>query len=138
MNSCIFCHGIKSDDILISSNHFFAVLDIDPIQNGHIIIISKKHYLDIRNIPENELLDLINLEKKLITILEDNFNLLGVSVLQNNGKTMDQGTHFHIHLIPRYRNDYFWENHEVEKIPFDLDLLKRKLKTGSKNHCIRY
>ncbi|MFW7431871.1 HIT family protein [Vagococcus carniphilus] len=138
MNSCIFCHGIKSDDILISSKHFFAVLDIDPIQNGHIIIISKKHYLDIRDIPENELLDLINLEKKLITILEDNFNLLGVSVLQNNGKTMDQGTHFHIHLVPRYSNDYFWENHEVEKIQFDLDLLKRKLKTGSKNHCIRY
>ncbi|WP_311867820.1 HIT family protein [Vagococcus carniphilus] len=101
---------------------------MDPIQNGHIIIISKKHYLDIRDIPENELLDLINLEKKLITILEDNFNLLGVSVLQNNGKTMDQGTHFHIHLVPRYSNDYFWENHEVEKIQFDLDLLKRKLK----------
>ncbi|MDT2834199.1 hypothetical protein P7H62_02490 [Vagococcus carniphilus] len=41
MTHCAFCHDIKPDDILISTKHFFAVPDIVPIRNGHIILISK-------------------------------------------------------------------------------------------------
>lgn len=127
MSSCIFCKNIQPTNILAESQHFFAVLDIDPIQEGHILLISKKHYLTLLEIPDNVLLDLFSFEKKIIHLLENEFHVLGVSVLQNNGATMDEGTHFHVHLVPRYKNDAFWDSQCVSKIPLDLYLLKHKL-----------
>jgi len=127
MNHCIFCKEIKTENILANSEHFFAVLDIDPIQQGHILIISKKHYLNMRQIPPNELTDLILFEKKIVTLLEDDFKVLGVSIIQNNGKVMDYGTHFHVHIVPRYSKDMFWNNQNVNQHSMNLVILKDKL-----------
>ncbi|MHC5247661.1 hypothetical protein [Enterococcus sp. LJL90] len=62
--------------------------------------------------------------KKLLLLFEEHFSLLGVSFIQNNGNAMDAGTHFHLHLIPRYLKDNFWENQEVAWQSLDLTLLK--------------
>ncbi|MDH5042634.1 HIT family protein, partial [Enterococcus faecalis] len=40
MDKCIFCHGISNEDVLIQTDNFFVVFDIDPIQEGHLLIIS--------------------------------------------------------------------------------------------------
>lgn len=127
MQHCIFCHNIIEDQILTESDHFFVVFDIDPIQKGHLIIISKTHYTDIRQIPNEILLDLITIEKKIITIFEYYFETLGIRIIQNNGKIMDKGTHFHVHLIPRYKNDNFWDNQKINLKHIDISLLKEKL-----------
>lgn len=127
MEACIFCAEIKEANKLASSNHFFIVFDINPIQMGHLLIISKKHYMNLREIPQNVLVELMALEQKLITLLEDEFGVLGVSVIQNNGKIMDEGTHFHVHLVPRYANDAFWENQIVEPSILDLQRLAEKI-----------
>lgn len=128
MSECVFCHRIEPKDRLAESNHFFAVLDINPIQNGHILIISKQHYMNMRDIPEIILKDLICFEQKIIAILEDAFNVLGVSIIQNNGKVMDLGTHFHVHLIPRYHEDQFWDHQKVVQFDLAIDCLKKQLK----------
>lgn len=127
MSSCIFCENIHPTNILAESQHFFVCLDIDPIQEGHILLISKKHYLTLLEIPDNVLLDLFSFEKKIINLLENEFHVLGVSVLQNNGAIMDEGTHFHVHLVPRYKNDAFWDSQYVSKTSLNLKLLKHKL-----------
>ncbi|WP_405054575.1 HIT family protein [Streptococcus handemini] len=41
--TCIFCHDISEESILYQSRHFKLVWDIDPIQTGHVLIISKDH-----------------------------------------------------------------------------------------------
>lgn len=125
MNNCLFCHNINKNNILTENEHFFVILDIDPIQQGHILIISKKHYTDIREIPNEILSDLFTLEKEILTILETHFNIFGTSIIQNNGGAMDKGTHFHIHLIPRYTDDNFWENQQVVQKKIDISLLKK-------------
>lgn len=127
MTYCIFCQDIQPENILAQSQYFFAVFDIDPIQDGHILLISKEHYTNLREIPQAVLLDLLELEKKMIALLEDQFEILGVSVIQNNGKIMDIGTHFHTHLIPRYTADQFWDHQKVLPIKIDLNRLKEKL-----------
>lgn len=128
MENCIFCHHIEAANILAESTDFFAVFDIDPIQTGHILVISKKHYETMLDIPNETLLDLLQFEKQIIATLENNFAVLGVTTVQNNGAVMDDGTHFHVHLIPRYQDDAFWDSQTVEFKPFDLELLKEKLK----------
>lgn len=127
MTHCIFCQDIQPENILAQSPHFFAVLDIDPIQEGHLLLISKEHYMNLREIPSAVLLDLLELEKKMIALLEDEFDVLGVSVIQNNGKVMDVGTHFHTHIVPRYTDDQFWEHQKVLPTKIDLNQLIKKL-----------
>ncbi|WP_265455728.1 HIT family protein [Enterococcus sp. HY326] len=127
MQHCIFCHGINGKQILKETAFFFVVLDMDPIQEGHLLLIAKKHYHSLVEIPEEELMDLFRLEKEMLLLFEEHFSMLRVSFIQNNGNVMDAGTHFHLHLIPRYPKDNFWENQEVVWQSLDLTLLKEAM-----------
>ena len=49
--TCIFCHQLNENDILYQTEHFKVVWDIDPIQTGHLLIISKKHYDTLSQVP---------------------------------------------------------------------------------------
>lgn len=125
--NCIFCNEIKEEQILLETNSFKVIFDIDPIQLGHLLIISKPHIDSIIELPSDTLLELIILEKKIVKVLEDNFNILGVSIIQNNGKVMDDGTHFHVHVVPRYKEDKFWDNQAVARRNIDINHLKQVL-----------
>lgn len=125
---CIFCNELLEEQILLESENYKVVFDIDPIQLGHLLIISKQHVMDIREISTHQLLELIELEKSIIHLFETYFSITGVSVIQNNGTIMDAGTHFHVHLIPRYTNDHFWDNQIVKEHAISLQELQEKLK----------
>jgi histidine triad (HIT) family protein len=92
-----------------------------------LLIISKEHYTNLRSLPENSLYELIKLEQELTELLEAHFDIQGVSILQNNGKVMDEGTHFHVHVVPRYPNDAFWDNQHVPQQPLSLTKLTNLL-----------
>ena len=62
-------------------------------------------------------------------VLETNFPVLGVTIAQNNGRLMDPGTHFHVHVIPRYSEDGFWDTVHVEEKEFAVAQLKELLQT---------
>lgn len=124
---CIFCNEIKEEQILLETASFKVIFDSDPIQLGHLLIISKSHADSIIDFTSETLLELIILEKKIVEALENNFNILGVSIIQNNGKVMDDGTHFHVHVVPRYTEDKFWDNQTVAKRNIDINQLKQVL-----------
>ena len=124
---CIFCNEIKEEQILLETASFEVIFDIDPIQLGHLLIISKSHTESIIDLTSETLLELIILEKKIVEALENNFNILGVSIIQNNGKVMDDGTHFHVHVVPRYTEDKFWDNQTVVRRNIDINHLKQVL-----------
>lgn len=122
-----FCDQISSREILKRTSNFKLVYDIDPIQEGHLLIISKEHYMNILEIPNTVLHELIELQKEIVFLLESNFSVEGVTIMQNNGRIVDEGTHFHVHVIPRYREDSFWDNQQVFRHKLDLKKLKRLL-----------
>lgn len=124
---CIFCNEIKEEQILLETASFKVIFDSNPIQLGHLLIISKSHADSIIDFTSETLLELIILEKKIVEALENNFNILGVSIIQNNGKVMDDGTHFHVHVVPRYTEDKFWDNQTVAKRNIDINHLKQIL-----------
>lgn len=124
---CIFCNEIKEEQILLETASFEVIFDIDPIQLGHLLIISKSHTESIIDLTSETLLELIILEKKIVEVLENNFDILGVSIIQNNGKVMDEGTHFHVHVVPRYTEDKFWDNQTVVRRNIDINHLKQVL-----------
>lgn len=68
--ACIFCEGIEKKQILLQIENYKVVLDIDPIQSGHLLIISKQHFMDVRELSESLILELFKLQKRIINIFE--------------------------------------------------------------------
>lgn len=133
MTHCSFCHDIKQGDRLLETTHFYLVYDHDPIQSGHLLLISKDHIETISSLADDALIELIHLEKNLIERLEQQLPIEGITLIQNNGKLMDPGTHFHVHLVPRYQNDAFWETHTVKPQELDLNHMTTLLRRSAED-----
>lgn len=126
--NCIFCEGIKEHQVLLETENYRVLFDIDPIQTGHLLIMTKSHFKSIIDLSDKLLIELFMIQKQLTTILEKNFHVDGVSIIQNNGEIMDEGTHFHVHIVPRYHDDQFWEHQQVIERPLLTNELAKHLK----------
>ncbi len=124
---CIFCK-IAKDEIpsykVYEDNKTLAFLDIAPVNNGHILVIPKKHYKNIEDISEEELYTIIKTVKKIGKALKESLDILGYNVNINNDPIAGQIIpHIHFHIIPRYKKDGLklwtqgkYKNKEAEKI----------------------
>lgn len=128
MTDCIFCHHIQEEDVLYQTKFFKLVFDINPIQTGHLLLISRQHHTSITQLSTEELHDLIETQALLVSILEETLPIDGVTLASNDKNLMDDGTHFHVHLIPRVTDDGFWDDLDLKTEPFTLDSLLEKLK----------
>ncbi len=107
--NCIFCK-IAAGDIpsatLYEDDDFRVILDIEPASKGHALILPKEHYANLYELDDEVAAKALVLAKKMITKLTDIVGCDGYNVLQNNGTAAGQTVfHFHMHLIPRYKND---------------------------------
>lgn len=108
---CIFCKIIKKEIPcfkVYEDKYFIAILDIEPITIGHTLLIPKKHFLDLRNFDAKTLKQLGLAEKKVINILQKKLKkVTGFTTYQSLGIGAFQSVmHAHIHIIPRYKNDF--------------------------------
>ncbi len=107
--NCIFCK-IAAGDIpsktIYEDEQFRVIMDISPATKGHALILPKEHYANLYEIPEEVAADAMKLAKKLAKKMTDALECDGFNVVQNNGEVAGQTVfHFHMHLIPRYKND---------------------------------
>ena len=128
MKTCIFCHHISEQDILYQTEHFKLVLDIDPIQTGHLLLISKDHYTSISQLPLPILHELVETQAYLVGLLEACLPIDGVTIASNDKDLMDDGTHFHIHLIARLKGDGFWDKINIQELPLPIEDFLKELK----------
>ena len=117
---CLFCkiaNKIVPAEVIFENDSIISFLDIDPINEGHILIIPKKHFLDLENIDNETLFEILVLSKKMIKILKIEFSPDGYTIMQNGGCFNDIG-HFHLHIFPRYKHDGFsWICNDSDKEP---------------------
>ncbi len=116
MCKCVFCHEENIiTDFVYEDETVMAFMDMEPINEGHVLLVPKQHYLDADEIP-NELLEhLMIVSKKIIAALKEIYHPDGYSIMQNGGKFNDVG-HYHIHIFPRYEGDGFgWTYGSEEK-----------------------
>ncbi len=108
-NNCIFCKiaaGEIPSATLYEDDDFRVILDIEPASKGHALIIPKEHYANLYELDDELAAKAMVLAKKMITKLTDILECDGYNVLQNNGPAAGQTVfHFHMHLVPRYKND---------------------------------
>lgn len=129
---CIFCkiaNGEIPSKTIYEDEKFRVILDLGPATKGHALIIPKQHYADIFEIPEETVGDAMKLAKKMAELMTEKLGCDGFNIVQNNGETAGQTVkHFHIHLIPRYKDDgqhILWEPGEVSQD--ELEMIKRQI-----------
>ncbi len=108
MDNCIFCRIISGEipsRTAYEDDDFKVILDASPATRGHSLILPKKHCADIFEIPDDTLSAAAKLAKKLAPRLKQNLGADGINIVQNNGEAAGQTVfHFHIHMIPRYKD----------------------------------
>lgn len=108
-NHCIFCKiaaGEIPSETIYEDEQFCVILDLGPATRGHALILPKNHYADLYGIPEETAGDVMKLAKKMAGIMTEKLHCDGFNLIQNNGETAGQTVfHFHMHLIPRYKED---------------------------------
>jgi histidine triad (HIT) family protein len=106
---CIFCKIIDGEIPAIKvldEELVIAFMDINPSNQGHMLVVPKKHAENIFEIPESDLAATVKAVKRCAKAVKEALNAEGITVLQLNGKASDQIIpHFHIHIIPRWEND---------------------------------
>ncbi len=106
---CIFCKIVKGDipcAEVYSDENILAFLDIAPISKGHTLIIPKKHYENLFDLPSVLGNDLISAMQKVGKAIMEATGATGINVVMNNYASAGQIVpHAHIHLIPRIEGD---------------------------------
>lgn len=122
MSDCIFCKIIAGEIPcwkLYDDEHVLAFLDIGPLCEGHCLIIPKKHYVTIDQMPAAEAAACMAVVPKLSEAVVAATGAAGWNVLQNNHQVAGQAVdHVHIHIIPRNEDDglgFRWPAGELDK-----------------------
>ncbi len=110
MHSCQFCkivdRSIKSE-ILYETESSISFLDHRPVSKGHALVISKRHFQNILDVEEETMCDVMKVAKGISARINDIYHPAGINLIQNNGELAGQTVfHFHVHVIPRYDDDY--------------------------------
>jgi len=109
MEQCLFC-GIVAGKVpskkVYEDSHPIAFLDINPRNPGHALVIPKKHYTTLLDMPEKESGTLFESVRRVAAMVSSGTKSHGLSVVQSNGQAAGQVVqHVHFHVIPRFLND---------------------------------
>ncbi len=106
-DDCIFCKINKKEIpsyTIYEDDDFRVFLDINPITNGHVLLVPKKHIENMFELDDKMIAKIYKTAKKVYDILKEKLNIEGYTLIQNNGHGQDV-KHYHLHLIPRYEHD---------------------------------
>jgi histidine triad (HIT) family protein len=106
----------------------YAFLDIHPVSRYHTLVIPKRHYENIFDIPERELKEVMAVVRKLAKKFREVLGINHLQIVNSNGEEGQQDVfHLHFHIVPRKRGDgqnIRWETHPEWRADFD-DMLAR-------------
>ena len=119
--------GNRPGFVIFEDEHHFAILDKYPIDIGHSLVIPKKPYEKITDMPKNEVAELFSLVPQIANAILKATDAVAFSIAQNNGKEAKQIVpHVHVHIIPRYADKAtMWTKREI---PADNELLELQQK----------
>lgn len=83
-----------------------AILDIEPVNIGHVLILAKCPCVDIRQVPDKVLEKILPLARDIGAVLCETLGYSGFNIHQSNGAAAGQDVmHFHLHIWPRHAKD---------------------------------
>lgn len=111
---CLFCQIAErrvAADIFFEDELSLAFLDNRPLFAGHSLLIPRRHYETLADLPEAELQPFFGNAQRLCRAVEETQAAEGSLVAVNN-RVSQSVPHLHVHVVPRRRKDglrgFFW------------------------------
>lgn len=106
---CIFCRIHKGEipaQKVYEDARCFAILDINPVASGHVLVLPKDHHETWTDLPPDLAADLSKASQKIAVAVKKATGSEGFNLLMNNHRCSGQAIfHAHFHVIPRKTND---------------------------------
>lgn len=106
---CIFCkiaNGQIPSSTVYEDDMFRVILDLSPATKGHALVLPKKHFRNIFDIDQETASRLFVVASKVAKAMKKSLGCDGLHIVQNNEEIAGQTVfHFHLHIIPRYKDD---------------------------------
>lgn len=108
-DDCIFCKIGKGEipsATIYETSDFKVILDVSPANRGHALILTKEHFDNIFEMDAETAAKLFSLATVVARAIKAETQCEGMNIVQNNGEIAGQTVnHFHLHLIPRFKDD---------------------------------
>ena len=108
-DDCIFCKiaaGEIPSATVYEDSICRVILDVNPANKGHALIIPKEHFDNIYSMDAETAAKIFTIATEVAKAQKAELNPDGLNILQNNGEAAGQTVfHFHMHLVPRYIKD---------------------------------
>ena len=129
MDDCIFCKIVKGEIPCVKvyeNDKVLVFADINPITDGHTLVIPKNHAENIWEVSEEDLAAIHMASKKIASAIKIVLEPDGVALLQLNGRGVNQVVmHYHLHLIPHTGGSPELTMTAWELKPGNMDVVKQ-------------
>lgn len=129
---CIFCDIIDKkipSYKIYEDDYTYVFLDISNDANGHTLVIPKKHCENLLDVDSETLNHVISTVQKVSKHYVENCGATGINILNASGQDAEQTVfHFHIHILPRFKNDGLMVFPNLKKNEKSLEQIQEKLK----------
>ena len=106
---CIFCKILAGDlpaTIVDEGERTISFMDIAPATRGHALVIPRAHSTDLLSVDPEDLAAVLRAAQRLARRASERLKAEGINLLNACGAVAFQSVfHFHVHVIPRYRDD---------------------------------
>ena len=108
---CTFCnliHGAAEVSICHEDADAIAFMDIQPVNNGHVLVVPRDHYESLLDVPQELGIHLFKITMRLANAVTSVSGCEDLNIVVSSGPAAGQDEpHFHVHIIPRRRDDGF-------------------------------
>ena len=108
---CTFCNliqGAAEVSLCHEDSDAIAFMDIQPVNNGHVLVVPREHYESLLDVPEDLGIHLFRLTMQLSNAVRRVSGCEDLNIVVSSGEAAGQDEpHFHVHIIPRRANDGF-------------------------------
>jgi len=130
---CVFCEIVAGNERAVKvyeDDICVAIMDIAPVNKGHLLVVPKKHYDTVFEMPFDEAAHVFGVACLMARAVKEAVGAEGVNILQNNGRAAWQHIfHVHVHVIPRWIGDRIEVYWPAERSDYDeLEVIAAKIK----------
>jgi len=108
---CTFCdliRGAAEVSLCHEDSDAIAFMDIQPVNNGHVLVVPREHYESLLDVPEELGIHLFRITMKLAGAVRRVSGSDDLNLVVSSGEAAGQDEpHFHVHIIPRRPGDGF-------------------------------
>lgn len=103
---CMIARGDINAEVVYQDDHLVAFMDLNPVADGHLLVIPRAHAPNLYSIPAEDLTAVVLTVQRLAGAVNAAVEPAGINLFQANGPGAGQSVyHFHMHVLPRGHDD---------------------------------